>query len=46
MSFFRFSAVLYMIFYLIERLWPLLLVLLVYFLIKKQLQEFKKHRDG
>jgi hypothetical protein len=46
MSFFRFSAILYVIFYLIERLWPLLLVLLIYFLVRKQVREFRKHWDG
>ena len=45
MSFFKFSAVLYGILFLIERFWPLLLVLLIYYLIRKQWKEFKKRRD-
>jgi hypothetical protein len=46
MSFFKFSALLYGILLLIERLWPLLLVLVIYYIFKKQWKEFKKHRDG
>lgn len=44
MSFFKFSALLYVILWLIERFWPLLLVLLVYYLIKKQIRVYKKSR--
>ena len=46
MSFFSFSAVLYGILFLIERLWPVLLLVLIYYLFKKRWQEFKKQRDS
>ena len=46
MGFFRFSAILYGLFYLIERLWPLLLALVIYYVVRKQWKEFKKQRDG
>jgi hypothetical protein len=46
MSFFRFSALLYGFFWLIERFWPLLLVLVIYWIIRKQWKEFKKNLEG
>lgn len=45
MSFFKFSAILYGLLWLIERFWPLLLALVIYYVVKKQWQAFKNTRD-
>jgi hypothetical protein len=45
MSFLRFSAILYGLMWLIERFWPLLLALLIYWVVKKQWESFKHKKD-
>jgi hypothetical protein len=45
MSFLKFSAILYGFFWLIERFWPLLLALVIYWVVKKRWREFKKRLD-
>ena len=42
MSFFKSSAILYGLFWLIERFWPLLLVLVIYYVVKKEWAKLKE----
>jgi hypothetical protein len=42
MSFLKFSVILYGLFWFIERFWPLLLVLVIYWVARKRWEEFKK----
>jgi hypothetical protein len=46
MSFLRFSAILYGLFWLIERFWPVLLALVIYYIVRKQWEEFKQKRNS
>lgn len=46
MTFLSFSAILYGILFFIERFWPLLLLLFLYYLVKKRWQDIKKSFDG
>jgi hypothetical protein len=46
MSFFKFSAILYAFLWLIERFWPLLLALVIYYMARQWWKEFKRQRDG